>query len=73
MTRVISASTGINGVSLAIISPKQARYVDYLFSLYFSKQALVGNFLRKVKKLFDNFFFLRNYLKVINSDTSEKG
>ena len=35
MTRVISASTGLNGVSLAIISPKQARYVDLSFFIVF--------------------------------------
>ena len=55
MTRMISASSGINGVSLAHISPKQARW-PISFIVFFETD-IGKEHLRKVyKKLSNNFF-----------------
>ena len=52
---MISASTGINGVSLAHISPKQARWPISL--ILFFETDIGKEHLRKVyKKLSNNFF-----------------
>ena len=47
ITRVISTSTGINGVRLG----------DLLFSLLCSKQCLIENIKGKLKKKIGNFYF----------------
>ena len=62
ITRMISTSTGINGVRLAH-HISEARMVTYHYLLFFSKQCVVENIQEKFQKIHRQLLFLRNHLK----------